>query len=186
MRTSRVTLAAPMWSHGGVQVMVVEDYADYRDALCAMLAFESYRPMSCPTAESAWTMLVAGLRPAAIVLDLALPRMSGRELLKLVRATPWGILIPVLLLSGWHRPDEHAIDADRVLPKTAEPVSIMRAIDRLVAQGRRSDSADVLQRKSDPTHRPVRPTSRPRAAASSPSHADEPRTSRKPVPFFVP
>jgi DNA-binding response OmpR family regulator len=186
MRTSRVTLGAPMWSHGGVQVMVVEDYADYRDALCTMLAFESYRPMPCPTAESAWTMLVAGLRPAAIVLDLALPRMSGRELLKLVRATPWGILIPVLLLSGWHRPDEHAIDADRVLPKTAEPVSIMRAIDRLVAHGRRSASADVLQPKSDPSHRPMRPTSRRRAAASSASHSDEPGTSGKPVPFFVP
>ena len=123
--------------------MVVEDYDDYRDALCAMLVCESYRPISCRTAESAWTMLVAGRRPATIVLDLALPGMSGRELLKLVRATPWGVLIPVLLLSGWQRLDEHGIDADRVLPKDAEPVSIMRAVDRLVVQGRHSSASEA-------------------------------------------
>ena len=33
-------------------------------------------------------MLVAGLRPATIVLDLVLPRMTERELLKVVRAAP--------------------------------------------------------------------------------------------------
>ncbi len=140
-----------MWSHAPVQVMVVEDYEDFREALCAMLVCESYHPISCRTAESAWTKLVAGLRPAAIILDLALPGMSGRELLKLVRATPWGILIPVLLLSGWQRLDEYGIDADRVLPKNAEPVTIMRAVDRLVVQGRRPPVLDVGQPTADRT-----------------------------------
>ena len=144
-----------MWSHGGVQVMVVEDYDDYRDALCATLICESYRPISCRTAESAWTMLVAGLRPATIVLDLALPGMSGRELLKLVRATPWGAVIPVLLLSGWQRLDELGLDADRILPKDAEPVSIMRAVDRLVVEGRHSSATDVRQATSDRSQRPA-------------------------------
>jgi DNA-binding response OmpR family regulator len=128
--------------------MVVEDHEDYREALCATLASESYHPISCRTAESAWTKLGAGLRPAAMVLDLALPGMSGRELLKLVRATAWGVLIPVLLLSGWHRLDELAADADRVLPKDAEPVSIMRAVDRLVVRGRLPPAARVLQPRS--------------------------------------
>jgi len=147
--------------------MVVEDYDDYREALSALLVCESYRPISCRTAESAWTMLRAGIRPAAIVLDLALPGMSGRELLEVVRATSWGALIPVLLLSGWQRLDELAIDADRILPKDAEPVSIMRAIDRLVVQGRRPAAARVLPPKPDRTERPpTGPGSKPSSCAS--------------------
>ena len=138
-----------MWSHGGVQVMVVEDYDDYRDALCALLVCESYHPVPCRTGEAAWTQLVAGLRPAAIVLDLALPVMSGRELLERVRATAWGVQIPVLLLSGWQHLDKLPIDADRVLPKNAEPVSIMRAVDRLVVRGRRPTAGEVLQPTSN-------------------------------------
>jgi CheY-like chemotaxis protein len=155
-----------MWSDSGVQVMVVDDYDDYREAVCAMLLCESYRPISCRTAESAWTRLVAGLRPAAIVLDLALPGMSGRELLKLVRATPWGFLIPVLMLSGWQRLDQHAINADRVLPKNTEPVSIMRAVDRLILQGRRPTAAGVVQPTSDRPERPGEATSPPLLAST--------------------
>jgi DNA-binding response OmpR family regulator len=155
-----------MWSYGGVQVMVVEDYDDYREALSATLVCESYRPICCRTAESAWTMLRAGIRPAAIVLDLALPGMSGREFLTLVRATAWGASIPVLLLSGWQRLDEFAIDADRILPKDAESVSIMRAVDRLVLEGRRPAAAGHLQPKSGGTERP--PTRRgPRPLSST-------------------
>lgn len=165
MKISRATVDAPMWPHGGVQVMVVEDYDDYREALCATLVCESYRPVPCRTAESAWTQLVAGLRPATIVLDLALPGMSGRELLKLVRATSWGALIPALLLSGWQRLDDLAIDADRVLPKDAEPVSIMRAVDRLVVQGRRSAAVDVMLPASDRIERRAGRVSRPLGSA---------------------
>ena len=139
--------------------MVVEDYDDYREALCAILVCESYHPIPCRTAESAWTQLVAGLRPATIVLDMVLPRMSGRELLKLVRATTWGVEIPALLLSGWQRLDELAVDADRVLPKNAEPVSIVRAVDRLVVQGRRPAAGDPSRPGSDRARRSVRPTS---------------------------
>jgi DNA-binding response OmpR family regulator len=161
-----------MWSYAPVQVMVVEDYENYREALCAMLDCESYHPISCRTAESAWTKLVVGLRPAAIILDLALPGMSGRELLKLLRATPWGILIPVLLLSGWQCLDEYAIDADRVLPKNAEPVSIMRAVDRLVIQGRRPAAIDVVQPTPDRTERPQRPMPTLASRGSGPHVAD--------------
>jgi CheY-like chemotaxis protein len=114
-----------------LQVMVVDDSDEFRGAFCDLLVLEGYHAIGCRNGESAWTQLCAGLRPAALVVDLALPKMSGREFLKLVRSTTWGKPIPALLLSGWQRLETFSAEADRVLPKWTEPVSIVRTIDRL-------------------------------------------------------
>ncbi len=119
------------------QVLVVEDCDDNREALCDLLAIEGYDPVGCKSGEAAWAKLLLGLRPAVMIVDLALPRMSGRELLHLVRGTEWGRSTPVLLLSGWERAERFSDEADAVLRKGAEAVSISRAVDRL-AVGRRS------------------------------------------------
>jgi len=71
-----------------------------------------------------------------MIVDLALARMSGRELLLRLRGTEWGHEIPVLLLTGWERAERFSDQADAVLSKCAEPVSIRRTVDRL-AIGRR-------------------------------------------------
>jgi two-component system response regulator len=44
--------------------------------------------------------------PDLIVLDLNLPRMTGLELLRLIRATPEIALIPVVILSTSRRPED--------------------------------------------------------------------------------
>jgi two-component system phosphate regulon response regulator PhoB len=126
----------------GLQVMVVDDGDDFRQVLCEMLGDEGYRPIPARHAENAWTLLAAGLRPAAIILDLTLPGMSGQEFLKRLRAVSWGEVIPVLLLSGWERLERFGSDADRVLSKRSEPTTIMRAVDRLIMFGR-SSSAEL-------------------------------------------
>ena len=101
---------------------------------------EGYCPIPCRSGESAWNQLTLGVRPVAIVTDLALPMMSGRELVRSLRATDWGKTIPVLLLSGWQRIETFAGDADLVLPKLTETISIVRALDRLILRGaRRTD-----------------------------------------------
>jgi CheY-like chemotaxis protein len=117
-----------------LQVMVVDDSDDFREAICALLVLEGYCPISCRNGETAWTQLCAGARPAALVVDLALPKMSGREFLRLLRSTTWGIPIPVLFLSGWHQLETFASETEHVLRKGTEPISIMRTIDRLTVR----------------------------------------------------
>jgi CheY-like chemotaxis protein len=123
------------------QVLVVEDSDDNREALCELLADEGYDAVGCKSGEAAWTKLVLGLRPSVMIVDLALARMSGRELLQLLRATEWGRRIPVLLLSGWERVERFSDQADAVLSKGTEAVSIRRTVDRLAVRRRTVDAS---------------------------------------------
>jgi CheY-like chemotaxis protein len=126
-----------------IQVTVIDDDDLVRESLGDLLRLEGYHPVACRSGESAWTMLSAGLRPAAIVVDLVLPGMSGREFLSRLRATRWGRRLPVLLLSGWHQLEKVGEAADRVLRKDTEPISVARAVDRLVS-GRHSQPPVVV------------------------------------------
>lgn len=134
------------------QVLVVEDEDDSRNTLCEMLELEGYRPIGSKSGECAWTQLVLGLRPSVMIVDLALERMSGRELLTLLRGTEWGRRIPVLLLSGWERVERFADQADAVLNKNAEGVSIRRTVERLALRGRSIEPTGEVPERS-PTQR---------------------------------
>jgi two-component system response regulator MprA len=122
---------------GSFQVLVVDDDDGIRECLCELLASERYEAIGCKSGEAAWTRLRSGLRPTVMLVDLALQRMSGRELLGLVRGTEWGQRIPVVLFSGWHHPERFGDHADAVLTKGAEATSIIRTVDRLALRGRR-------------------------------------------------
>lgn len=123
--------------------MVIDDDDVVRESLSDLLRVEGYEPVECRSGESAWTMLSAGLRPAAVIVDLALPGMSGREFLSRLRAKPWGLRLPVLMLSGWHQLETYGDMADRVLRKDAEPVSVARAVERLVSR-RQNDGGPAV------------------------------------------
>lgn len=138
-----------------IQVMVVEDADDVRDALCEMLAFEGYHPIGCRTGESAWTQLACGLRPRVIITDVALPGLSGRQLVKLIREQAWGRDVPVLLLSAWERADRLGIAADIVLAKCGEPVAIARAVDRLARWERFPTRRPPLRKHPEGSSRPA-------------------------------
>ena len=60
-------------------VMVVEDNADVRDSLTAIIDHAGYSVVGAEDGRRAIQLLRAGLRPSLIVLDLMLPGMSGRE-----------------------------------------------------------------------------------------------------------
>ncbi len=130
-----------------VQVMVVEDVVDIREALCEMLAFEGYHPIGCRDGEGAWRQLTCGLRPGVIVTDLALRGLSGRQLVGRIREQTWGRHVPVLLLSGWENPDRLNVAADLVLPKGSDPVTIARAVDRLARRDLRRDPPSARDRR---------------------------------------
>ena len=128
-----------------------------RHFVCASLSSRAITRSGSKSGESAWTQLVSGLRPSVVIVDLALERMSGRELLGLLRATEWGRCIPVLLLSGWERVERFAEQADAVLNKNAEGVSITRTVDRLALRGRSTEARGAVSERRAP-HRsgPVR------------------------------
>lgn len=77
-------------------------------------------------------------RPDLIVLDLNLPRLTGQEVLKLLRATPQFALTPVVVLSTSRRPedvrDAYAAGANTYIEKPLDFdrfVNILRTLSQL-------------------------------------------------------
>ena len=77
-------------------------------------------------------------RPDLIVLDLNLPRLTGQEVLRLLRATPQFALTPVIVLSTSSRPedvrDAYASGANTYIEKPLDFerfVSILRTLSQL-------------------------------------------------------
>ena len=58
-------------------VLVVDDNADTNEALRAILDLRGYESAAAFDGRDALTQLRAGLRPAVIVLDLAMPNLDG-------------------------------------------------------------------------------------------------------------
>ena len=100
------------------RLLVVEDRRSIRELMADILVSEGYEVLTAEDGLDALTQLVEPL-PNGIISDLAMPRMSGFEFLKVVRQKfPH---IPVLVISGEFGGSELPIgvQADAYLEKGA-------------------------------------------------------------------
>ena len=63
----------------GVRVVVIEDDADLREAICMMLRDEGFEPAGFSGGREAIRQIEGGLAADIILLDLMMPIMSGWE-----------------------------------------------------------------------------------------------------------
>jgi CheY-like chemotaxis protein len=117
-------------------VLVVEDNAEVRQALVALLEGEGYRVVEATDGVSALRLLRTGeVQPCLIVLDLMMPRMSGWDFAREQSNDRRFAAIPVVVLSA----DPLASQAERigaaaVLPKPADPERFLETIGRHCAR----------------------------------------------------
>jgi DNA-binding response OmpR family regulator len=92
-RVTSEPLASP------VTIMIIEDDAVSADTFARILTMAGYHVV---TAQDADTGLAAIERavPAALLLDLRLPRTDGLELLRRLRSSPVGANLPVAVVTG--------------------------------------------------------------------------------------
>lgn len=86
-------------------ILVVEDDPTTGTIFQQILEDAGYRVQLESSAEAALG-IVSTLRPAAVILDLHLPRASGAEYLRQLRATRVGGSLPVALVTGDYLLDE--------------------------------------------------------------------------------
>lgn len=119
------------------EILVVEDEPEMRLLLADNLADEGYAVTAAGDAEGALAAIGARL-PALILLDVMLPRMSGFELLKTLRARD--IHTPVIVLTARAEETDRVIGldlgADDYLVK---PFNLRELFARVRAQLRRDD-----------------------------------------------
>jgi len=124
------------------KVLVVEDDPAILRGLADNLRFEKYDVVTATDGEAAYK-LHRSENPDLIVLDLMLPRVSGLELCRKLRAE--GVQIPILMLTA------RSEEADRVLgldlgadDYVTKPFSVRELMARIRALLRRTNSTNNL------------------------------------------
>ena len=87
------------------RILIVEDNEDTRDVVQRVLQMSGYDVVAVADGLDALAHLRGGGRPCAIVLDIAMPRMDGFALRRVLSADPRFSSIPVIAYTAnWHRP----------------------------------------------------------------------------------
>lgn len=90
-----------------VCILIVEDDPFLRKACASSLQQRGYDVLTAADGE-AGLALARDQRPALILLDLLMPKLSGMDMLRALKASPDTRDIPVLVLSNSSRPDDRA------------------------------------------------------------------------------
>lgn len=117
------------------RVLVVDDDSDLAEVLAEALAEFGYEVDCAADGAGALARLTAKERPAAIILDLMMPRMDGWAFLEAQAADESIANIPVIVLTGQRGPTKNgrSLDADVVLEKPVKLFMLVDAIRRFVA-----------------------------------------------------
>lgn len=92
-------------------ILVADDQAIIREPIAARLTAEGYRTIQADNGHSA-IALMRQRRPDLVLLDIAMPKMSGLTVLQLIRQDPSLASVPVIMLT--------AIKDRRVLTNAAQ------------------------------------------------------------------
>lgn len=120
----------------GHSVLLIEDDADTRDAMAALLTGAGLRVISSDEGRKALE-LAGATRPALVVLDLATHGMNGWEFLERRADVPALAGVPVLVVTG---STDEPPRAAAVLRKPVDPAELLATIRTLL---RRSAGASA-------------------------------------------
>lgn len=112
-------------------LLVVDGSSTMQFYLGMLLKRLDYAVVSVRNGEDALKMLDRGL-PSAVVTDIALPTMSGMELLRSLKEDPRYAVVPVVVLCGERDPALQskcvALGAAACLQKPVEPADLYRTL----------------------------------------------------------
>jgi CheY-like chemotaxis protein len=87
-------------STDGVDIVLVDDEQDAREALETVLRASGYVVLGARNGEAALTLLREGARPRLIVLDLNMPVMNGWGFLREIEQDRELAQVPIAFISG--------------------------------------------------------------------------------------
>jgi CheY-like chemotaxis protein len=118
------------------RVLIVEDDRDIREAMAEGLEDAGYSVLTAENGADALARLrqAAAARPAIILLDLMMPVMDGFQFRAEQQRDPLLAGIPVIVISAGVRADPNKIEADAVLQKPVDILTVVRTIERVTMQ----------------------------------------------------
>src|SRR5512146_3180553 len=124
----------------GGRILVVDDEPMVRDTLAQVLADEGYMVDIAVDGEDALDR-VQQARPDAILLDLMMPGMNGRQFLQALRNEPAYAQVPVLIMPAVHGLEVNlaTIGASEVVEKPFQVEDLLNKVALAVYRSRDAD-----------------------------------------------
>ncbi len=118
-------------------IVVIEDDADIREVLGALLADEGYGVRTFADGVDALAAMEAGLHPDLIILDLMMPVMDGWQFRIEQRKRTALADVPLLVVSADESSRAVAVDADAFMRKPIDFARLSIVIERLLTASER-------------------------------------------------
>lgn len=118
----------------GVHVLIVDDNRDAIDVLRGFLEYHGALVSAALSADDALARL-GRVRPDLVITDLAMPGMTGVQLLAEIRRRAGGVAIPVVALTAY--PDDFMRSAERFdayISKPLDPARFFAVVGRLIGR----------------------------------------------------
>jgi two-component system phosphate regulon response regulator PhoB len=125
----------PVRVHRGESVLVVEDDASLREMYRSALRHAGFAVVAVNDGAAALRH-VDEWRPSAVVLDLALPHVGGRDVHRELKTRDETRDIPVIVVSGTDMSDLKADEFASLLPKPIDPDALVRNVEFAVRRVR--------------------------------------------------
>jgi len=118
-------------------ILVVEDDAALRELYRTALVSAGYSVVAVEDGIDALRR-VEREAPQAVVLDMALPRLGGRDVQRELKARPATSSIPIVVVSGTDVSDLKESEYASVLKKPIHPEAVVYAVDKCVKRASRA------------------------------------------------
>ena len=134
------------------RVMVVDDNEDLVTVLKRYLEGAGYEVIPAYDGSQALE-LVQTQNPEIIVLDVYMPGMNGKDVLRRLKEDPATAVIPVIMQTAASEPqdfeDSAVAGADAHLPKPCDPPDLLLMIERLLTAAAQEGIARRLSGESE-------------------------------------
>lgn len=119
------------------KIAIIEDEVAIRRMYALKLKFSDFEVCEAADGEEG-LMVVEKERPDLILLDLRMPRMSGDEMLRELRAKSWGEQIPVIILTNISKDEAprtlwHLGISDFIVKANSTPQKVLEHIEHILA-----------------------------------------------------
>ncbi|ACC73115.1 response regulator [Paraburkholderia phymatum] len=120
------------------RVLIVDDYIDSADALAAFLAATGFETRVAYNGCDA-LQIANEWHPDSIVLDIAMPGVSGLAVARALRESPSTASVPLLAYTAYETGDNYALlrngGFDAVCPKPVDPLTVVDILATLLGTG---------------------------------------------------
>jgi len=162
------------------KIMLVEDDKNLREIYSARLMAEGYQIVSAADGEEALALAVKE-KPELIVADVMMPKISGFDMLDILRTTPETKNTKIIIMTALSQPEDRArgeaLGADKYLVKSQVTLEdVVAAVHEILGDGgasAASASASETMPSGAPSPAPASPPP-PLAAPAPPPPAPEP------------